>query len=234
MVLIAMIVVLLLFKVSKLRCYSLVGEAICRVETSAPVVALSFDDGPSNVGVDAALAALASFDVHASFFLFGSEVAPRPELVRRLVSAGNEVGNHGYSHVWMIGRSRRFHDQEIERTDAILRAAGVADPRLFRPPYGKKLVGLPMALERHGYRMILWDVADLNSAATPRDYARQIVDRARPGSIILMHVMSSSNGTAREALPLVLAGLAKRGLRVVTVGELLAGRQPTGNRPAKE
>jgi peptidoglycan/xylan/chitin deacetylase (PgdA/CDA1 family) len=72
--------------------------------------------------------------------------------------------------------------------------------------------------------MIMWDVEDPPGAATPRDYARQVVAQARPGSIVLMHVMYKSNRVAREALPLVVDGLNARGFRVVTVGELLRHR----------
>jgi peptidoglycan/xylan/chitin deacetylase (PgdA/CDA1 family) len=125
----------------------------------------------------------------------------------------------------MIGRSAAFYDSEIARTDAALRRAGVAAPDLFRPPYGKKLIGLPRAIARHGYKMILWDVEDPRGARDPADYAARIVRQARPGSIVLMHIMFSANGTARAALPMVLRGLQARGFNVVTVGELLKLRR---------
>src|SRR4051794_12890124 len=82
-----------LLRLSSARCFSLSGEAICHLETSAPVVALSFDDGPSQVGVDAALPALRRSGVHATFFLVGSEIEKSPQLVRAILAGGNEVGN---------------------------------------------------------------------------------------------------------------------------------------------
>jgi peptidoglycan/xylan/chitin deacetylase (PgdA/CDA1 family) len=117
-----------------------------------------------------------------------------------------------------------FYDDEIMRTDALLRGAGVPSPNLFRPPYGKKLIGLPNALARHDYRMIMWDVEDPAGATTAQAYADAVVREARPGSIILMHIMYPGNRVAREALPLVVRGLQARGLRIVTVGELLRQR----------
>jgi peptidoglycan/xylan/chitin deacetylase (PgdA/CDA1 family) len=215
-----------LFQISKARCFSLAGEAICRVETAEKVVALSFDDGPTPQGVEWATDILARRNARATFFLIGKEIPGREPLVHRILAGGNEVGNHSFSHERMIGRFGAFYDEEIARTDALLRRTGVAAPNLFRPPYGKKLIGLPRALERHGYRMIMWDVEDPPGAATPRDYARRVVEHARPGSIILMHVMYSSNRVARDALPLVMEGLQARGFRVVTVGELLKRREP--------
>ncbi|HEX8124612.1 MAG TPA: polysaccharide deacetylase family protein [Allosphingosinicella sp.] len=209
-----------LWAVSNARCFALVGEMICRVETDRPLVALTFDDGPTEQGVDSALAALHAGGARATFFLIGSEVAKRPHLVRRIVAEGHEVANHSLNKV-MIGRSTGFYDREIGETHRRLIAAGASPPTLFRPPYGKKLWGLPAAGRRHGYKMVMIDVEE-PLVEDPRVYADRIVRGARPGSILLMHVMYRSNRSAREAMPLVIKGLQARGFRIVTVGELLA------------
>jgi peptidoglycan-N-acetylglucosamine deacetylase len=125
-----------------------------------------------------------------------------------------------------LGRSSAFYDAEIARTDSLLRSAGVRYPRLFRPPFGRKFIGLPRAVARSGYRTIMWDVEDdVAHHPTLQGYADDIVRRARPGSIILIHPMYRTNPIERAALPLVLAGLQRRGFRIVTVGELLAMEQ---------
>ena len=219
-----LVVAVALWQVSRARCFVLVGAVTCRVETSAPLVALTFDDGPTQLGVNQILPELERHSVHATFFLTGREATQRPELVRAIVAAGHEVGNHSFSHVRMAMHSSAFYKDEIMRTDALLRGAGVPAPSLFRPPYGKKLIGLPLALARHHYRMIMWDVEDPLDAETPQAYADSVVREARPGSIILMHIMYSGDAIARAALPLVVRGLAARGLRIVTVGELLRRR----------
>ena len=214
---------LAIFQLSRARCFALVGEAICHVDTGDPVVALTFDDGPTPEGVALTTAVLRAQGDHATFFLIGGAVEQNAPLVRQLLAQGHEVGNHSYSHERMIFHLSAWYEAEVMRTDALLRAAG-ASPTLFRPPYGKKLIGLPNALARHNYRMIMWDVEDPPGATNARAYADEILRQARPGSIILMHVMYRSNRVAREALPLVLQGLHARGLRVVTVGELLRRR----------
>jgi peptidoglycan-N-acetylglucosamine deacetylase len=105
----------------------------------------------------------------------------------------------------------------------LLKTEGFAKPTLFRPPFGKRLIGLPLAVERADYRMIMWDVEDnAEQYPDPKAYAADILARVKPGSIILMHPMYRHNQTARDALPLVLEGLKARGYRVVPVGELLA------------
>jgi len=213
-----------LFEISRARCFSLIGEAICHVDTNEPLVALTFDDGPTPDGLALAEAALRPGNGHATFFAIGGAIPGHEDLIRRLLADGHEVGNHSFSHVRMAMHSSAFYEDEIMRTDALLRGAGVPAPSLFRPPYGKKLIGLPLALARHHYRMIMWDVEDPLDAETPQAYADSVVREARPGSIILMHIMYSGDAIARAALPLVVRGLAARGLRIVTVGELLRRR----------
>jgi peptidoglycan/xylan/chitin deacetylase (PgdA/CDA1 family) len=94
---------------------------------------------------------------------------------------------------------------------------------LFRPPYGKKLFGLPLAVERNGYTMIMWDSGDPPDR-DPKTYAAKVLAEVRPGSIILTHAMFQSRATERAALPLILDGLTRRGFRMVTVSELLAAK----------
>ena len=211
-----------LHRISNARCFTLVGEIICRVDTDRPMVALTFDDGPTEEGVAAALRELERRNARATFFLIGNQVAERPHLVRRIAAEGHEIANHSFTHRWMIGRSASFYDAEIKATHDRLIAAGAPPPTLFRPPYGKKLWGLPAAVERHRYQMVMIDVEE-PTTNDPRAYAEEIVRGAKPGSILLMHLMYRSNGTARNALPLVIEGLQARGLEVVSVGELLRG-----------
>lgn len=207
-------------RVSKALCFQLIGHPICHVDTQEKLVALTFDDGPTPDGDTLILDALHRYDAHATFFLIGSEVEKRPAEVRRLLTAGQEVGNHSYSHQRMWGLFAGSYIEEIRRTDALLRAQGAA-PVFFRPPYGKKLIGLPIAVEQTGYRMVTWDIADPDGAESARGYADRILAQVRPGSIILVHAMYPSRRIGREALPLILAGLRDRGYRAVSVGELL-------------
>ena len=206
---------------SKAPCLQLVGDLTCRVETDDKIVALTFDDGPTPRGVAAVLPILDRYDARATFFLIGEDLKRHPQAARQIVAAGHELGNHTYSHQRNVGRSRAFYREELGKTRQLLRAVG-SDSDLFRPPYGRKLVGLPLEVERAGLKTITWDVADrAEEFPEPADYARDIVERARPGSIILIHPMYRGNATAREALPMNLAQLRDRGYDIVTVSELL-------------
>jgi peptidoglycan/xylan/chitin deacetylase (PgdA/CDA1 family) len=208
-----------LLRVSRARCFALTGPVVCRVETAKPMVALTFDDGPTAQGVGRILPVLEEHSARATFFLIGKSVQEEPELARRIVRAGHELGNHSFSHVRMVGRPPSFYAGELAATQRELRAVGSSTP-FFRPPYGKKLFGLPPAVRRAGLTTVMWDVEDPKTADA-NEFANQVVRSARPGSIILLHTMYPANQVARDALPGILAGLKARGFRVVSVGDLM-------------
>lgn len=131
-----------LFQVSKSRTFQFAGELVDRVETDRKVVALTFDDGPGDRTPEV-VRTLHELDVPATFFVVGSALHDNPGFGRRLVEAGHELGNHTYSHQRMLMVSAEFVAQEVERTDAEIRAAGHTGPIHFRPPNGKKLFALP-------------------------------------------------------------------------------------------
>ena len=210
------------WKLGSQACWQPVGEVVCRVETNRPMVALTFDDGPTPEGVDAILPILEAHDVRATFFLTGVAMRWHPRQAERLLAAGHELGNHTFSHMRMIGRLPSTHRAEVQSTDRLLREAGVEAPALFRPPYGKRLIGLPMAVEEAGYTMVTWDVSEPAEAADARAFADHFLERVEPGSIVLMHPMHGKRDLVAEALPLILDGLEDRGLKAVTVSELLA------------
>lgn len=213
-----------LWHAGRSRCFVLIGDVTCRVETDRKLVALSFDDGPTAQGVSALLPVLREHRARATFFLIGQEMAARPGLAAQILAEGHEIGNHSYTHRRMMGLFPGGYAGEIADTEALLRQEGAVGPILFRPPYGKKLTGLPIAVARAGEHMVTWDVEDPTGAAAadPNAYARHVVERIRPGSIVLIHPMYSSGETARAALPIILTELSRRGYRVVSVGELIS------------
>ena len=222
LVIAAVVIAAVLFQISKARCFQLVGDVTCRVETDRKIVALSLDDGPTPEGVDAVLPVLDQFGAKATFFLIGDRIEKYPGQAERLLEAGHELGNHTYSHQRNLMKSREFYRNEVRRADELLLAAD-AQTKLFRPPFGKRLIGLPLEVEAAGYRTVTWDVED-NPEMFEGDaagYAQDILARVEPGSIILIHPMYRHNQTARDALPLILSGLSERGYTIVTVGELL-------------
>ncbi|WP_224242594.1 polysaccharide deacetylase family protein [Hyalangium gracile] len=220
----ALLVVLFgLWQLSKARTFQVFGELHHRVETSEKVVALTFDDGPSPANTPPLLALLAQHQVKATFFMVGRNIEAHRELAARVISEGHQVGNHSYSHKRLVFRSPSTIQEEISRTDALLREVGARGEIFFRAPFGKKLLVLPWLLARDNRKHIIFDVV-------PDDHATQdaslltsrVLEATRPGSIILLHDGWATKPGTIEATRRILEGLKAQGYRFVTVSELLA------------
>ncbi|MNY01078.1 Peptidoglycan-N-acetylglucosamine deacetylase [compost metagenome] len=209
---------------SKSRTTQLFGGIIARVETERPVVALTFDDGPSVRFTPDVLTILRERGVKATFFLTGKETEENLPQARMIVSEGHQLGNHSYTHSNMMFMGPARIREEIERTDAAIRAAGYEGEIMFRPPYGKKLLTLPWYLSRHDRKTIMWDVEPESFPDVADDaaaLASHVIEQTRNGSIIIMHVMYRSREVSRQALPLIIDSLRQRGFEFVTVAQLL-------------
>ena len=214
-----------LWQLSRSRTFQFFGRIVPRVETAQRVVALTFDDGPTRDKTAEVLRLLREREARATFFVTGGELEQNADAGREVVAAGHELGNHSYSHERMVFVTPSFVRREVERTDELIRAAGHAGEIHFRPPYGKKLLALPLYLSRHDRKTITWDVEPESELAADADASaitRHVIGRTRPGSIILLHVMYPSRAESMRAVPLVIEGLNLDGYRFVTVSELLA------------
>lgn len=214
-----------LWQISRSRTFQFFGQLVPRVNTSQKVVALTFDDGPTPEATDQILSALEGEHVRATFFVTGAELEKNMAEGRRLVAAGHELGNHTYSHERMVLVTPSFVRREVERTDELIREAGHRGEIHFRPPYGKKLFVLPYYLSRTGRKSITWDVEPESHpevAADSDKIAEHVLSRARPGSIIILHVMYGSRVESLKAVKKIVAGLKAQGYSFKTVTELLA------------
>lgn len=211
------------YLLSRSRTFQLAGELVPRVETDEKVIALTFDDGPTE-RTDGVLAILDRRGAKATFYLSGAEAEARPEDVRRIVAAGHELGNHTYSHSRLYFLSSSRVADEFERADAVFRSLGYERATTVRPPGCKRLLTAPLYLSRSGRVTVTWDLEPDSIGRIAGDaeaMTGHVLERARPGSIVLMHVMYDSRQASRDALPRILDGLREKGYRFVTVSELL-------------
>ncbi|HEU0173058.1 MAG TPA: polysaccharide deacetylase family protein [Blastocatellia bacterium] len=212
------------FQISKSRTFQFFGEIIPRINTREKIVALTFDDGPTPGVTEEVLSTLNEEGVKATFFVIGSELERNLEEGRKIVAAGHELGNHTYSHERMVLKTPSFIESEIERTDQLIRQAGYQSAIHFRPPFGKKLILLPYYLSRTSRKTIMWDVEPDSYpevAADSNKIVAHVIEKVRPGSIILLHVMYKSRGESLKAVRGVITGLKGEGYSFKTVSQML-------------
>ena len=199
------------------------------VNVDGPYIAMTFDDGPHATNTPKLLEMAAERHIKLTFFVLGECVVQNPDVLRREVAEGHEIGNHSWSHPNLARLSDEGLRTQLQRTeDMIGKTAGIK-PKLMRPPYGE-LTKRQRILANHefGYRVILWDVDPLDWKRPGSDVvAQRIIAGARPGSIILSHDIHSPT---IAAMPQVFDALLTKGFKFVTVSELLA-MDKGGERP---
>lgn len=210
-----------LFQVTKLRTFQLFGGLTYQAETEEKIVALTFDDGPTK-NVDQLLPLLDEYNAKSTFFLIGNEIEKHPEEAKKIVEAGHQIGNHTYSHKRMVLKSSSFIEEEIEKTDELIRSIGYEGEIDFRPPYGKKFLGLPFYLNKTNRETIMWSLDPETYYTSVDEKINYVMENIQPGSIILLHPMYDQTGGTLQVVETILKELTKEGYRFVTVDELQA------------
>jgi peptidoglycan/xylan/chitin deacetylase (PgdA/CDA1 family) len=190
--------------------------------TSGPrdrrVVALTFDDGPSDY-TDDFLSVLREKEVSATFFEVGQVMPGREDEMRQILAQGSEIGDHTMDHVEFPGYA------QIAGAAERIAAYTHFRPCLFRPPGGGVDAGIIASAGSLGMRTVTWDVdpRDWSTPGTGAIYAN-VVGHVQPGSIVLMHDGGGPRSETLAALPQIIDTLRGRGYRFATVTELLGGR----------
>ncbi|MBT2695834.1 polysaccharide deacetylase family protein [Bacillus sp. ISL-40] len=208
------------YKLMNSRTFQLFGGLTDQVKTDQKVVALTFDDGPTK-NVEKILPLLQQYNVKATFFLIGNEIEKNPEEAKKIVSAGHQIGNHTYSHQRMVFKSPSYIKEEMEKTDKLIRESGYKGKIDFRPPNGKKLVGLPYYLYKNNRDTITWSLEPDTYYTSATDKVSYVKKNVKPGSIILIHPMYDGTGDELNTIKGILQSLSNEGYKFITVNELL-------------
>ncbi len=199
------------------------GTSISRQSMRENLCAITFDDGPSaNTGH--LLDLLAAYNVPATFFLLGKNAALRPQMVRRIVAEGHEVGNHSWSHPKLRALTREQQREELGRTDALLRELGVV-PRHMRPPYGAYNEDTLAVVEELGLSVLLWSQDSHDWRRLPANYAllpNTMGHVYATGTLRGIFLFHDTRRRTVEDLPRIIHELRAGGCqRFVTVSEYL-------------
>jgi peptidoglycan-N-acetylglucosamine deacetylase len=192
-------------------------------------IALTFDDGPNEPYTSQALDILEQQGVKATFFLIGQNAERHPDVCRKIASAGHVIGNHSYRHRKSLCLSwGRAPARDIEQAHRAISGCAGVEPLLFRPPYGYRTPWLMRAVRRLGYTAVTWDnmTGDWQEDKPVEDIVGDIVRRARPGGVIVLH---DGRGTRAgydrsrmlQALPRIIEALKSGGFDFVTIPGLI-------------
>jgi peptidoglycan/xylan/chitin deacetylase (PgdA/CDA1 family) len=192
-------------------------------------VALTYDDGPNDIATDTLLDLLARHNARATFFMIGSFVRQRPEIVRRVHAAGHLIGNHTQTHPWLSFQSSRVIRDELRSCNQALEDAIGAPIHYLRPPHGARRPMVFRAAAELGLKIVQWNAMgyDWQPISPDRILAniargRERAQRHHTGANILLHDGHQQGiGANRSATVQVTAALldrfAREGTRTVTV-----------------
>lgn len=207
-------------------------RVISRIEISDPIIALTYDDGPTPEFTSAILEILDAHQAQATFFCVGQQLKKHGALTKQAFYAGHEIGNHSYSHPDLGKADRKTIISEIKKTDELIFSITGNPAPLIRPPFGSSGPVFNQWLEEDHRLSILFDVAP-----TPPDYrgadpiliTDSIRQQVRPGSIVVLHDGGKENKGDRastvEATRYLVPILKSKGYRFATVSELIARKR---------
>ena len=198
-----------------------VSNQIAPTIFAQPMVALTFDDGPS-VYDDRILAALEAVNGKATFFMVGNRIPKYISQVQRMAIDGCELGNHTWDHDKLTTLTPEEIVDTVATTNEAIRMATGQYASVVRPPYGSVNDTVKATLGNMGYSPILWSIdtrdwETRNAAST----INAVMSKVQDGDIILMHSLYDASAQAAEQ---IIPALAAKGYALVTVSQLAAAR----------
>ena len=184
------------------------------IDPSKKLVALTFDDGPSEY-TKRILRTLKQYDSVATFFVVGNRVELFEDVLKEELEIGCEIGNHTYEHKVLTELNAEQIWLQIYRTNEAVKKVTGEYPTLMRPPCGfdngstNCIIAMPL---------ILWSV-DTKDWQTQNCYCsvQTVLENVKDGDIILMHDMYEASADAVET---IVPSLIAEGYQLVTVSEL--------------
>lgn len=202
------------------------------VDTAEPVVSLTYDDGPHPTDTPRLLDELALRQVRVTFFVLAGQVQRHPDITRRILAEGHEIGLHGIDHRSLLTLGDGEGIEYVRRAKRTVEEVTEHPLRLYRPPYGEHTPRQAAGIARLGLTVVIWstDSVDWQPDTVP-NVAERALATAFAGGIVLLHDnRGDPEGQDPDAPPVadrvavlrtVLDGLTDRGYRTETVGGLL-------------
>lgn len=191
-------------------------------------IAITFDDGPSEY-TEKILDILKDKKIKATFFIIGKCAQQHPDIVKRIVKEGHEIGNHSFSHSRLYFRTKAFIDVQIKKTEEAIKKITGKRTKYFRPPNGRYTQKLRNIMVKNDYKIILWTIS---SHDWRNPGVNKIIDKStkylRNGDILLFHDGGSvlkhfwiRREQTIKSLPEVINRIKEKKLKPVIISKLL-------------
>jgi peptidoglycan/xylan/chitin deacetylase (PgdA/CDA1 family) len=181
-------------------------------DRDAPLIHLTFDDGPNPEITPWVLDKLKEYNVKATFFCIGQNVEQNQILYQRIIDEGHAVGNHTFSHMsgWKVSTKSYLND--------VSKASTLIKSNLFRAPYGRIGFSQTKFLKKN-YKLVMWDImaGDFDSNNTPNHCIVNVLDNVRNGSIIVLHDSQKAKTNLKGSLDKILQGIKAKGFQFKTI-----------------
>lgn len=188
------------------------------IDLKKPIIALTFDDGPSVLYTKRVYNQLKKYDARATFFVLGCNLEKSQD-VQKIVKAsakyGNEIASHTYNHKNLARLSVSEVQTEVSKTERLIRKVTGVTPTLTRPPYGSLNDTVKSAIHTP---LILWSIDTRDWQTRNADKTvESVLGHVKDGDIVLMHDVYDQTANAAER---IIPALVKKGYQLVTVSEL--------------
>lgn len=194
----------------------ILNEPVKNIDPDKPMVAITFDDGPTRKYTTSILDTLKKHNAHATFFVLGSRVEIAKDLLERMVLEGNEIGNHTYSHSQLTLCDDIKIQKEIDKTQKEIYNVIRRYPNILRPPYGEYNETLLNHLGE--MRLVKWSVDSEDwKSKNPTRIVEKVLHDVKDRDIILLHDLYI---TTAQAVELLVPALQEEGYQLVTVSDL--------------
>lgn len=200
-------------------------DVLYSVETQAPIVALTIDDGPDASSSPLILDILEEYRARATFFLISEHIPGNEVIVERMIAEGHELGNHLTADEPSINLSPQDFEQELLEADKIL--SRFMDVQWIRPGSGWYNQGMLATIKKYGYQCALGSVYPYDPQLGFSWFsANYVLWKVKPGAVIVLHDYDTRGHRTAKALEIILPELEERGYQVVTLSELAAIKTP--------
>ncbi len=195
------------------------SSPIYKGNEAKPMVSLLVNVAWGNEFLPEMLKVLNNQDVKTTFFLDGSWVKKNPSLASMIIEEGHEIGNHAYSHPDMKTLTTTRIDEELKKTNDVIKATLDVTPEWFAPPSGSFNQVVVDRANTLGMKTVLWSVDTVDWRKPNSDeMVQRVLSKVHPGAMILMH---PTKPTA-QGLENLIKGIKEKGLLIGPVGSLLS------------